>query len=84
MKKMPANKPHPKAAEMSAEYTFDYQKAKPNRFASRMQAAPVVVVLDPDVARVFTSGEEVNQALRALISAMPKRPTAAGDGAIQS
>ncbi len=56
---------------MSAEYTFDYKKAKPNRFARRMKDSPLVVVLDPDVAKVFTSTEEVNKALRALISAMP-------------
>lgn len=88
MKKMPANKltpeqkpePFRETAEMSAEYKFDYNKAKPNRFADRMQSAPMVVVLDPDVAKIFTSGEEVNQALRALISAMPKRQTATGDG----
>ena len=87
---MPANKPSPKqdpgqfrkAEEMSAEYKFDYEKAKPNRFASRMQEAPMVVVLDPDVAKIFTSGEEVNKALRALISAMPKH-TSVGGGAGQ-
>ena len=33
---------------MSAEYTFDYEKAKPNRFASRMKDGPLVVVLEPD------------------------------------
>jgi hypothetical protein len=71
MKKTPANKPR-KAADMSAEYKFDYKKAKPNRFASRMEDSPLVVVLDPDVAEVFTSAEEVNKALRALISAIPE------------
>jgi len=79
MKKTPANKPTTKAEEISAEYKFDYKKAKPNRFASRMQESPLVVILDPDVAKIFTSAKEVNQALRALISAMPKHPTAAGD-----
>lgn len=73
MKKMPANK-SPKAAEMSAEYKFDYKKAKPNRFASRMKDSPLVVVVDPDVAKVFTSAEQVNKALRAIISAVPERP----------
>ncbi len=73
MKKTPKSKPR-KAAEMSAEYKLDYKKAKPNRFADRMTASPLVVVLDPDVAKIFTSAEEVNQALRAIISAMPKRP----------
>ena len=71
MKKTPASKPR-KAAEMSAEYKFDYEKAKPNRFASRLKDGPLVVVLDPDVAKVFTSTEAVNKALRALISAMPE------------
>jgi len=37
-----------KAAEMSAEYRFDYAKAKPNRFASRMKNGPLVVVLEPE------------------------------------
>ena len=68
---MPANKPR-KAADISAEYKFDYKKAKPNRFARRMKDSPLVVVLDPDVAKVFTSTEEVNKALRAIISAIPE------------
>jgi hypothetical protein len=75
MKKTPTSKPR-KAAEMSAEYKFDYKKAKPNRFAYRMKDGPLVVVVDPDVAKVFTSTEEVNNALRALISAMPEHHTA--------
>jgi len=75
MKKTPASKPR-KAAEMSVEYKFDYKKAKPNRFASRMKEGPLVVVLDPDVAKVFTTTEEVNKALRAIISAMPEHPAA--------
>jgi hypothetical protein len=33
---------------MSAEYKFDYEKAKPNRFAGRMEDSTLVVVLDPD------------------------------------
>lgn len=68
---MPATKPR-KMTEMASEYRFDYSKAKPNRFASRMKDAPLVAVIDPDVAKVFTTAEQVNKALRALISAMPK------------
>lgn len=72
MKKTPATKSRKKVEEMSAEYRFDYKKAKPNRFASRMEDdSPLVVVLDPDVAKVFTSAEEVNKALRAIITAIP-------------
>lgn len=71
MKKTPANKAR-KTAEMSAEYKFDYKKVKSNRFASKMREGPLVVLLDPDVAKIFTSAKQVNKALRALISAMPK------------
>ncbi len=69
---MPTNKSRQVADDMSAEYRFDYKKAKPNRFVSRMNEGARVVVLDPDVAEVFTSTEEVNRALRALISAIPE------------
>lgn len=63
----------PKALkELQAEYRFDYSQARPNRFTGRLDATPVVVVLDPDVAEVFTTPEAVNAALRALISAMPQ------------
>ena len=71
MKKTPAKKSY-KIADMAPEYRFDYKKAKPNRFASRMKDAPLVAVIDTDVAKVFTTPQEVNKALRALISAMPK------------
>ena len=60
---------------MAAEYRFDYKKAKPNRFAPRMKNEPLIVMVDPDVAKVFTTSEEVNKALRALISAMPEKKT---------
>jgi hypothetical protein len=49
------------------EYHFDYQKAKPNRFVDRQDRQGLtVVVLDEDVAQVFTTSESVNKALRAL------------------
>ena len=74
MKKTPANKTKTrKVSDMKAEYRFDYKKAKPNRFASRMKDSPLVAVIDPDVAKVFKTSEEVNKALRALISAMPAK-----------
>ncbi|OIN97098.1 MAG: hypothetical protein AUJ21_00895 [Anaerolineae bacterium CG1_02_58_13] len=71
MKKMPASKPR-KIKEMASEYRFDYKKAKPNRFAEKMKQTPVLVLLDDDVAKVFNTTEQVNKALRALISAIPE------------
>jgi len=51
--------------DLLPEYQFDYKKAKPNRFAASSSAR--TVVLDEDVAQVFTISESVNRALRALI-----------------
>lgn len=56
---------------MAPEYHFDYHAARPNRFAKQQDGSPTVVVLDEDVARIFTTPEAVNKALRALIDAMP-------------
>jgi uncharacterized protein (DUF4415 family) len=58
--------------EMLPEYHFDYAKARPNRFAGSSHKRRVAVVLDEDVAEVFTTPESVNKALRAFIEAMPE------------
>lgn len=58
--------------ELRPDYRFDYRKARPNRFADRVDRDQVVVTLDPDVSQVFTTSESVNNVLRALITAMPK------------
>lgn len=71
MKKTPTTKSR-KVQDMASEYRFDYRKAKPNRFAARMKGEPLIVIIEPDVAKVFKSSEQVNKALRALISAMPE------------
>jgi hypothetical protein len=54
------------------EYRFDHNKSKPNRFAERAREGRAVVVLDPDIAEVFTTPESVNNVLRALITTMPR------------
>lgn len=63
-----------KSEDMLREYSFDYNKAKPNRFAGRISKERVVVLLDPEVSEVFTTPESVNTVLRALITAMPESP----------
>ncbi len=50
------------------EYTFDYRKAKPNRFALREDQR--VIILDADIAEHFQDSESVNRVLRALIKNM--------------
>ena len=58
-------------ADLRPEYQFNYGEAKPNRFAGKIDMRRVVVVLDPDVAEVFTTPESVNTMLRAIIQKMP-------------
>jgi len=72
MKKAPTKKNDAKERELRDEYRFNYRKAKPNRFADRYQAGSRVIVLDADVAKVFTTTESVNSVLRALMQAMPQ------------
>jgi len=71
MKQTSTNKRRQKSTEdMQAEYRFDYKQARPNRFAGRIDRQQLVVVLDKDVSKVFST--PVDTALRALISAIPK------------
>lgn len=73
MSKTPSDYKHNPEDELLSEYRFDYRKAKPNRFADRNHKQKLtVVVLDEDVAQVFTTSESVNKVLRALIESMPQ------------
>ncbi len=53
------------------EYNFDYRKANPNRFVLQQDDNSLMVKLEPDVAKVFRTSEDVNKALRAILSAIP-------------
>ncbi len=57
--------------EMRSEYRFDYATARPNRFVATVPPSDVAIVLDEDVAKVFSTAESVNTALRALIAVVP-------------
>jgi len=71
MNKTPSDQIQNPEDELLAEYHFDYQKAKPNRFAVAHKTQKLTVLLDADVAQVFTTTESVNKVLRALIASMP-------------
>jgi hypothetical protein len=45
---------------------YDFTDGVRGKYIDRFAQGSSVVVLDPDVARVFTDSESVNQALRAL------------------
>jgi len=70
---MPFEESQNSKEELLAEYQFDYKKAKPNRLAAQSGKQLLkVVVLDEDVAQVFTTSESVNKVLRALMESMPQ------------
>lgn len=59
--------------DLLPEYNFDYSKAHPNRFVSQNNEIPVTIILESDVAKVFKTSAQVNQALRAILSAIPEQ-----------
>lgn len=58
---------------------YDFSDSRKNEYAARYAAGSSVVVLEPDVAGVFPTTGEVNEALRALAGIIEKhRPRKAG------
>ncbi|MEW6348837.1 MAG: hypothetical protein AB1646_07215 [Thermodesulfobacteriota bacterium] len=58
--------------DLAEEYNVDYDKVRPNRFAPGVSEGSLVVILDPDIARVFKTQAEVKSALRGLIAEMER------------
>lgn len=65
----------PDTDEMRAEY--DLSQSRPNPYLERFGQGTNLVLLDPDVAKVFPDSESVNRALRALVKIIEERSTAA-------
>ncbi|MCL2639751.1 MAG: hypothetical protein FWD53_02795 [Phycisphaerales bacterium] len=61
MKKTPGKSPPP---EIRPEYDFSH--AVRGKYTGKFTKDAVMVVLDPDVAAVFSTGKQVNDALRAI------------------
>ena len=54
--------------EMRPEYDFDYSKAVRGKYYRRLlKEGANVVVLEPDIAKVFRDSAAVNDALRSLL-----------------
>ena len=53
---------------------YDFSNAKPNPYAARATRRRAIV-LEKDLAEVFTTSEQVNKALRAILEAVPARPS---------
>ena len=52
---------------------YDFSKGVRGKYAKRYAKGTNVVVLDPDVAKVFPSSEAVNDALRTLAEIAKKK-----------
>ena len=52
---------------------YDFSKGVRGKYAKRYAKGTNVVVLDPDVAKVFPSAEAVNDALRTLAEIAKKK-----------
>ena len=70
-------KKHAKANDDDLRPEYDaefFRNMKPNRFASRPKLGRVrSIILEPDVAEVFHSSDDVNAFLRSAIKTMPPR-----------
>ena len=54
--------------ELRPEYSFDYSKAVRGKYCKRiLKEGANVVMLEPDVAKVFADSASVNDALRSLL-----------------
>ena len=49
---------------------YDFSSARKGEYAARYQEGSNVVVLDPDVAKVFSNRKFVNSSLRALVQVL--------------
>ena len=52
--------------ELDMRSEYDFSGGVRGKYAARYAEGSNVVVLDPDVAKVFSNAESVNRALRAL------------------
>jgi hypothetical protein len=66
-------KPRRKPAANGMRSEYDFSGGVRGKYAPRVGKKATIVLLEPDVARVFNTSESVNSALRALVAiARPK------------
>jgi hypothetical protein len=66
-----SEEPNKEAAEMLDEY--DFSQGVVGKYAKQYAEGTNIVLLDPDVAKVFPNSEAVNQALRAIAQIIQQR-----------
>ncbi len=58
---------------MRDEYNFDYSKGVRGKYARKITEENGYVKLSPEVRKIFKTSEEVNNALKDVIKAIPKK-----------
>ena len=66
-----SEEPNKEAVEMLDEY--DFSQGVVGKYAKQYAEGTNIVLLDPDVAKVFPDSEAVNQALRAIAQIIRQR-----------
>jgi hypothetical protein len=66
-----SKEPNEEADEMLDEY--DFGQGVVGKYAKQYAEGTNIVILDPDVAKVFPNSEAVNQALRAIAQIIQQR-----------
>jgi hypothetical protein len=59
---------------------YDFSQARPNKYAALYQKGALTVTLDPEVAKVFPSAADVNEALRSLARLIRAQQKRSGKG----
>lgn len=70
-------KAHNKSAEPEMRDGYDFARGVRGKYARRYAQGTNVVVLEPDVAKVFPNSEAVNSSLRALAGIIRRQNTLA-------
>jgi hypothetical protein len=70
-------KPSAKSAVHEMQSEYDFSRGVRGKHFRRFRRGTNVVVLEPDVAKVFSNAQTVNDSLRALAGIVPRRKPAA-------
>ena len=57
---------------MREEYDFDYSKGVIGKYARKATEENGYIKLSPEIHKIFKTSDDVNRALKAVISAIPK------------
>jgi hypothetical protein len=61
-----------KTGEWKMRKEYDFSDSRPNKYAKKYAEGTNIVVIEPDLVKLFPNSESVNTALRALASIFPQ------------